>query len=72
VNARGNEKSEALRLVGRARSELEFLHPSALLDDLPRRLGGLQTTIKDLGEAVSVQYFHTSPWVAWSGAEVSL
>ncbi|WP_344858066.1 alpha-E domain-containing protein [Amycolatopsis ultiminotia] len=71
-NTRDNDKSEAVRLLGRARSELEFLHPSALLDDLPRRLQGLQTAIKDIGEAVSMQYFHTSPWVAWSGAEVSL
>jgi uncharacterized alpha-E superfamily protein len=66
------ETTEALRLLGRARSELEFLRPSDLLDDLPRRLSALQTTIKDVGDAVSVQYFHTSPWVAWSGAEVSL
>ena len=69
---RRNEKSEALRLVGRARSELEFLRPDDLLEDLPKRLAGLQTTIREVGEAVSVQYFHTSPWVAWRGAEVSL
>ena len=69
---RSNEKSESMRLIGRARSELEFLRPSDLLEDLPRRLAGLQTTIKDVGDAVSMQYFHTSPWVAWSGAEVSL
>ncbi|WP_199429080.1 alpha-E domain-containing protein [Qaidamihabitans albus] len=69
---RGNEKSEALRLLGRARSELEFLRPSDLLDELPRRLISLQTAIRDVGEAVSVQYFHSSPWVAWRGAEVSL
>ena len=31
-----------------------------------------QEAIKEIGEAVSMQYFHTSPWVAWSGAEVSL
>lgn len=70
--SRRNVKSEALRLIGRARSELEFLRPADLLEDLPKRLGGLQTTIRDVGEAVSVQYFHTSPWVAWRGAEVSL
>lgn len=72
VNSRANEKSEALRQLGRARSELEFLRPSDLLEDLPKRLGALQTSIKDIGDAVSVQYFHSSPWVAWSGAEVSL
>jgi uncharacterized alpha-E superfamily protein len=70
--SRSNEKSEALRELGRARSELEFLRPSELLNDLPRRLGALQTSIREIGEAVSLQYFSTSPWVAWSGAEVSL
>lgn len=67
-----SEKSEALRLIGRARSELEFLRPEDLLEDLPKRLGELQATVKEVGEAVSMQYFHTSPWVAWHGAEVSL
>ncbi len=64
-------KAEALRLLGRARSELEFLRPADLLDDLPRRLTGLQATIREVGEAVSMQYFHAAPWVAWSASEVS-
>jgi uncharacterized alpha-E superfamily protein len=65
-----NDKPEALRLLGRARSELEFLRPDDLLHELPRRLGVLQSTIKDAGEAVSVQYFHAEPWVAWEHAAV--
>lgn len=64
------EKSEASRLLGRARSELEFLRPADLLDDLPGRLGSLQATIREVGEAVSAQYFHPTPWVAWANAEV--
>lgn len=64
------EKPEALRLLGRARSELEFLRPDDLLDGLPRRLGGLQATIRDVGEDVSAQFFHTTQWVAWANAEV--
>jgi uncharacterized alpha-E superfamily protein len=59
-----------LRLLGRARSDLEFLRPHDLLDDLPRRLKALQATVRDVGEAVSQQYFHTAPWVAWTNAEV--
>ena len=59
-------KAEALRLLGRARSELEFLRPDELLDDLPTQLTGLQETIRDVGEAVSLQYFHAAPWVAWT------
>jgi uncharacterized alpha-E superfamily protein len=72
LNTRGNDKAEALRLLGTARSELEFLRPQDLLEDLPRRLGDLQNSIREIGEAVSVQYFHSAPWVAWLGAEVSL
>lgn len=64
-------KAEALRLLGRARSELEFLRPAHLLDDLPKRLSSLQGTIREVGEAVSLQYFHAAPWVAWTNAEVT-
>ncbi|MGM1064791.1 alpha-E domain-containing protein [Saccharothrix sp. Mg75] len=63
-------RAEALRLLGRARSDLEFLRPHDLLEHLPRRLKALQVTVRDVGEAVSQQYFHTAPWVAWTNAEV--
>ncbi|GAA0629432.1 alpha-E domain-containing protein [Kutzneria viridogrisea] len=62
--------AEATRLLGKARSELEFLRTSELLDDLPTRLKSLQDTVRDVGEAVSHQYFHSAPWVAWTNAEV--
>ncbi|HYS34992.1 MAG TPA: alpha-E domain-containing protein [Pseudonocardiaceae bacterium] len=70
ASARLGEKSEASRLLGQARSELEFLRPEDVLDDLPGRLGSLQATIRAVGEAVSTQYFHPTPWVAWANAEV--
>jgi uncharacterized alpha-E superfamily protein len=70
-SARIGAKAEALRLLGRARSELEFLRPDELLDDLPAHLLGLQACIRDVGEAVSLQYFHSAPWVAWTAPEVS-
>src|SRR3982751_2515685 len=54
--ARGGARAEALRVLGRARSELEFLRPEELLDDLPAQLLGLQGCIRDVGEAVSQQY----------------
>jgi uncharacterized alpha-E superfamily protein len=63
-------KAEAQRLLGSARSELEFLRPELLLDDLPARLTGLQECIQQTGEAVSLQYFHSAPWVAWTAPEV--
>ena len=60
--------AEAQRLLGRARSELEFVQPGALLESLEIRLAGLQKTCHDVGEALAVQYFHAVPWVAWSDA----
>lgn len=63
-------KAEALRLLGRARSELEFLRPEELLDDLPAQLEDLQECIREVGEAVSLQFFHAAPWVAWTAPEV--
>jgi uncharacterized alpha-E superfamily protein len=60
--------SEAQRLLGRARSELEFVRPGVLLESLERRLAGLQKSCYDVGEALAVQYFHAVPWVAWTDA----
>lgn len=60
--------AEAQRLLGRARSELEFLQPGAVLESLDARLAELQKTCRDVGEALSLQYFHSAPWVAWTDA----
>ncbi len=59
---------EAQRLLGRARSELEFLQPGLLLDSLEARLAGLQRSCRDIGEALALEYFHAAPWVAWTDA----
>lgn len=59
---------EAQRLLGRARSELEFLQPGLLLDSLEARLAGLQRSCRDIGEALALEYFHSAPWVAWTDA----
>jgi uncharacterized alpha-E superfamily protein len=67
-HSRVGATAEAQRLLGRARSELEFLRPGALLETLESRLGGLQTTCHELGEALALQYFHAAPWVAWADA----
>ncbi|EKF23127.1 A predicted alpha-helical domain with a conserved ER motif family protein [Mycolicibacterium hassiacum DSM 44199] len=60
--------AEARRLLGRARSELEFLKPGELLDSLEDRLAKLQKTCYEVGEALALQYFHAAPWVAWHDA----
>jgi uncharacterized alpha-E superfamily protein len=60
--------AEAQRLLGRARSELEFVRPGVLLESLERRLASLQKTCSDVGEALALEYFHSAPWVAWTDA----
>ena len=65
---RAGTGAEARRLLGRARSELEFVRPGVLLDSLESRLAGLQTTCRDVGEALSLRYFRLAPWVEWSDA----
>jgi uncharacterized alpha-E superfamily protein len=67
-HSRVGATAEAQRLLGRARSELEFLRPGVLLESLEERLGDIQQTCRELGEALALQYFHSAPWVAWSDA----
>ncbi|MBV9350131.1 MAG: alpha-E domain-containing protein [Mycobacterium sp.] len=67
-HSRVGARAEAQRLLGRARSELEFIEPGVLLESLEARLAGLQKTCRDVGEALALQYFHAVPWVAWSDA----
>ncbi len=67
-HSRVGATAETQRLLGRARSELEFLRPGILLEHLEERLAGLQQTCRELGEALALQYFHSAPWVAWSDA----
>jgi uncharacterized alpha-E superfamily protein len=67
-HSRVGATAEAQRLLGRARSELEFLRPGVLLETLEERLAGLQKTCLDIGEALALQYFHAAPWVAWIDA----
>ncbi|WP_278315093.1 alpha-E domain-containing protein [Lolliginicoccus levis] len=62
-------RAEAPRLLGRARSELEFLRPGMLLEELQPRLLALLDTCTDVNEAVALQYFHSAPWVAWTDAD---
>ncbi|MBJ8342316.1 alpha-E domain-containing protein [Antrihabitans sp. YC3-6] len=71
-NSRVGARDEAQRLLGRARSELEFLPPGVLLEDLQARLLSLQKTCRDVGEAIALQYFHAAPWVAWTDAGIPI
>ncbi|MCX2965863.1 alpha-E domain-containing protein [Gordonia aquimaris] len=69
--SRVGTQAEALLLLGRARSSLEFIEPGNLLEDLQDRLLDLQDTCRAVNEAVTGQYFHVSPYVSWADARVS-
>ena len=56
----------ARRVLGRARTDLEFRDPSDLLRDLPVLLDMLQTTCADVGAAVAGRYFHHTAALAWT------
>jgi uncharacterized alpha-E superfamily protein len=58
--------SDARRILGRARTELEFSSPASLLDDLPEHLALTQRACADAGDAVSTQWFGVARPVEWS------
>ncbi|GAB2645815.1 alpha-E domain-containing protein [Gordonia jinhuaensis] len=68
TNSRVGARAEAQRILGRARSALEFMPPGILLEDLQPLLLELQETCREVNEAVAAQYFHVSPYVAWTDA----
>ena len=69
--SRVGAQAQAQLLLGRARSSLEFVDTSTVLDDLQVRLLDLQDTCRAVNEAVTAQYFHVSPYVSWADARVS-
>ncbi|MCU1623730.1 MAG: hypothetical protein JWL79_2575 [Frankiales bacterium] len=56
----------ARRLLGRARTDLEFRVSSDLLRELPFLLDMLQTTCAEVGSAVAGRYFHHTAALAWT------
>lgn len=56
----------ARRVLGRARTDLEFRLSSDLLRDLPVLLDMLQNTCADVGAAVAGRYFHHTAALAWT------
>jgi uncharacterized alpha-E superfamily protein len=56
----------ARRLLGRARTDLEFRVSSDLLRELPFLLDMLQTTCAEVGSAVAGRYFHDTAALAWT------
>ena len=68
-DGRSGQDSEARRLIGRVRTDLEFLSPEALGDGLPERLQSIQRGVSDVSEAVGQSYFGSSAVVGWNREE---
>jgi uncharacterized alpha-E superfamily protein len=63
------QASEARRLIGRVRTDLEFLSPEALVQGLPERLRATQRGVSDVSESVARRYFGSSALVGWNHEE---
>lgn len=68
-NGRSGQAPEASRLIGRVRTDLEFLSPDALIHGLPERLQSIQRGVSDVSESVARRYFGSSALVGWSREE---
>jgi uncharacterized alpha-E superfamily protein len=66
---RGVHAYDARRLMGRVRTDLEFLPPDRLLDGLPERLHRVQQGVSDVSEAIARRYFSSSAVVGWTSEE---
>jgi uncharacterized alpha-E superfamily protein len=59
-------EDEARRILGRARTELEFQQTSELLRDLPRHLARVQAACAEAAVELSQRYFHQTAPIEWS------
>jgi uncharacterized alpha-E superfamily protein len=65
-SGRAGVDDEARRILGRARTELEFRRMHELLGDLPTHLRSLQAACSAAGDAVARRFFHQTAVVDWS------
>lgn len=63
---RSGSSDGARRIIGKVRTDLEFLQPERLLEDLPERLHRIERSMSDLSEIVARKYFATAALTGWS------
>jgi uncharacterized alpha-E superfamily protein len=68
---RAGVATTAQRIVGRARTDLEFRRVDELLAELGSVLAGLQRTCSQVNDAVGTRYFRQTRAVAWVGERVA-
>jgi uncharacterized alpha-E superfamily protein len=66
LTTRAGLDDEARRVLGRARTDLEFRRASDLLRDLPSHLAGIQAACSDAATAVAARYFRQTAPIEWS------
>lgn len=66
VAGRVGVDDEARRILGRARTQLEFRRVDELISDLPVHLHDLQVACADAGDAVARRFFRESAPQSWS------
>src|SRR5699024_1422826 len=58
---------EARRILGQARTSLEFSNPDRVLEDLPERMQEVQEAVMAASDAVDARYFQSAPTQEWTG-----
>jgi uncharacterized alpha-E superfamily protein len=66
VTSRTGMDDESRRVLGRARTELEFQRSGDLVRDLPARLGHVQASCADAATAIAYRYFHQTAAIEWT------
>ena len=66
TDARAGVDDEARRLLGRARTDLEFVRIEELMRDLPGQLLSLQLASADAGTAISRRFFRLGAPLEWT------
>jgi len=66
LTTRSGLDDEARRILGRARTDLEFRRATELLRDLPSHLSLVQTACSDAATAVAERYFRQTAPIEWT------
>jgi uncharacterized alpha-E superfamily protein len=66
ISGRAGTEDEARRILGLARTELEFRRVDELVADLPAHLQRLQAACADAGNAVARRFFRQTAAIEWS------
>jgi uncharacterized alpha-E superfamily protein len=66
ASSRRMSGNDARRIIGRARSDLEFLPAELIFQDLPQRLHDLQAAMSQVSDEVSRRYFASSTVITWN------